>query len=90
VKDERSNMNVDVFGKPRRRGMYLSEIQFATAVTLIEESHSRRQVALILNVNRGTINRAWIRYQIHGIVRRQLYSPRARATSEREDRLIRL
>jgi hypothetical protein len=59
---------------------YLSEIQFATAVTLIEESHSRRQVALILNVNRGTINRAWIRYQIHGIVRRQLYTPRARAT----------
>jgi transposase-like protein len=63
-------MNVDVFGKPRRRGMYLSEIQFATAVTLIEEGHSRRQVALILNVNRGTTNRAWIRYQIHGIVRR--------------------
>jgi transposase len=83
-------MNVDVLGRSRRRRVYLSKIQIARAVTLIEEGHSRRQLARILNVIRAAINRAWIRYQIYGIVRRQPYLPRGRATSERENRLIRL
>jgi transposase len=87
---ERNKMNVDVLGTSRRRRVYLSKIQIARAVTLIEEGHSRRQLARILNVIPAAINRAWIRYQIYGIVRRQPYLPRGRATSEREDRLIRL
>jgi hypothetical protein len=53
-------MNVDVLGTPRRRRVYLSEIQIA----LIEEGRSRRQLSRILN-------RDWIRYQICGVVRRQ-------------------
>jgi hypothetical protein len=60
-------MNVDVLGTPRRRRVYLSEIQIA----LIEEGHSRRQLSRILNVIRAAINRDWIRYQICGVVRRQ-------------------
>jgi hypothetical protein len=48
-------MNVDVLGSPRGRGVYLSEIQIARAVTLIEEDHSRRQIARILNVIRAVI-----------------------------------
>jgi hypothetical protein len=83
-------MNVDVLGRPRRRRVYLSEIQIAKAVTLIEEGHLRRQIARILNVIRAAINKAWIRYQIYGIVRRQPHLLRGRATSEREDHLIRL
>jgi transposase len=87
---ERSNINVDVLGRPRRRRVYLSEIQIARAVTLIEEGHLRRQISRILNVIRAAINRTWLRYQIYAIVRRQPYLPRGRAISRREDRLIRL
>lgn len=83
-------MNVDVLGRPRRRRVYLTEIQISRVITLIQEGHSRRQVARMLNVSRTAINRAWRRYQTHGIVRRQPYPHRARATSQREDRLIRL
>jgi transposase len=83
-------MNVIVLGRPRRRRVYLSEIQIARAITIVEEGHSRRQAAQILNVSRAAIIRACIRYQIYGIVRKQPYAPRARATPEREDRLIRL
>jgi hypothetical protein len=50
-------MNVDGLGGPRRRTVYLSEIQIARAVTLIKEGHSRRQLARILNVIRYAINR---------------------------------
>jgi hypothetical protein len=49
-------VNVDVLGRPRRRRVYLSEIQIAIVVTPFEEGHLRRQVARILNVSRGGIN----------------------------------
>jgi hypothetical protein len=50
-------MNVNVLGRPRRRRVYLPQIQIARPVTLIEEGHSRGQLARILNVIRAAINR---------------------------------
>lgn len=44
----------------------------------------------VLNVRRAAANRAWIRYQIWRVVRKQPYSRRARVTIAREDRLLEL
>lgn len=83
-------MNIDVLGRRVRRRVYLNEIEIARAVTLIEEGYSRRRVAEIMNVSRAAINRAWNRHLIYGIVRRRPYLERQRATTAREDRLLRL
>jgi transposase len=43
------------------------------AVTLIEEGHSRRRVAQMMNVSHSAISRAWIRRLAYGIVQRCPY-----------------
>jgi transposase len=73
---------MDVLGRRRQPRVYLNKIQIARAVTLIEEGHSRRRVAQMMNVSHSAISRAWIRHLAYGIVQRQ------RSTTPREDRLL--
>jgi transposase len=53
---------MDVLGRRRQPRVYLNKIQIARAVTLIEEGHSRRRVAQMMNVSHSAISRAWIRH----------------------------
>jgi LEA14-like dessication related protein len=53
---------MDVLGRRRQPRVYLNNIQIARAVTLIEEGHSRRRVAQMMNVSNSAISRAWIRH----------------------------
>lgn len=51
------------------------------AVKLIEHGYSGNRG--IWNISHAAINRAWMRYQIYEVVRRQSYPSRARATATR-------
>jgi hypothetical protein len=53
---------MEVLGRRRQPRVYLNKIQIARVVTLIEEVHSRRRVAQMMNVNHSAISRAWIRH----------------------------
>jgi transposase len=79
---------MDVLGRRRQPKVYLNKIQIARAVTLIEEGHSRRRVAQMMNVSHSAISRAWIRHLAYGIVQRCPYPQRQRSTTPREDRLL--
>ncbi|XP_074040453.1 uncharacterized protein isoform X1 [Leptinotarsa decemlineata] len=84
-------MKVDVLGRRRIHRVYLNEFLVARAVArAVEVGYSRRRVAQMLNVSHSAVSRAWNRYQIYGIVKRAPYPNRQRATTRREDRLLRL
>jgi IS30 family transposase len=50
---------MEVLGRRRQPRVYLNK---ARVVTLIEEVHSRRRIAQMMNVNHSAISRAWIRH----------------------------
>jgi transposase len=79
---------MDVLGRRTQPRVYLNKIQIARAVALIEEGHSRRRVAQMMNVSHSAISRAWIRHLAYGIVQRCPYPQRQRSTTPREDRLL--
>lgn len=60
------------------------------AITLIQEGHSQRSIALQLGFSRRAIQNAWNRFQETGSVTRRRGSGRIRATTSQEDRYIRL
>jgi transposase len=64
---------MNVLGRRRQPRVYFNKIQIARAVTLIEEGHSRRRVAQMMNVSHSAISRAWIRRLAYGIVQRCPY-----------------
>jgi transposase len=79
---------MDVLGRRQPR-VYLNKIQIARAVTLIEEGHSRRRVAQMMNVSHSVISRTWIRHLAYGILCILCsYPQRQRSTTPREDRLL--
>lgn len=60
------------------------------AVILLQEGESQRTVAIRLRVSRRAIRNVWERYQETGTVARRHGSGRRRATTDHEDRYIRL
>lgn len=84
------NMNIDVLGRRVCHRVHLNENEVSRAVTLIEKGYSRRRVAKIINASGAAINGAWHRYLMYDIVRKRPYPQRQRATTAREDRLLRM
>lgn len=54
--------------------MYLTEIQIAKVITLIQEDHLKRPVTQTLNLSRSAVNKVWIRYQMYGIARSLIHA----------------
>lgn len=68
--------------------MSLTPAQVAQAVLLVEQGHSQRQVATILNVERSNVKYALKRYRETGLYTRRPGSGGVRCTSARDDRFI--
>lgn len=60
------------------------------AVAMLQEGNSQRSVAIRVGVSRRAIRNLWERYQETGSVARRAGTGRTRATTDQEDRYIRL
>lgn len=68
---------------PRCR--YLSEHETVQVVTLLQESHTQRHVANIMNVSQSIISRTYNRYQETGAYHRRKEQGHHRITTPRDD-----
>lgn len=71
-----------------RRHMDLPTV--TRAITLLQEGHSQRSVALQLGFSRRAVQNAWNRFQETGRLTRRRGTGRVRATTAQEDRYVRL
>lgn len=67
---------------------YLSEVEVARMVTLIQEGYSQREVATRMGVSQSVVSRAYTRYQETNRFDRRPGQGRHRVTDPRDDRAI--
>lgn len=80
------NFNLELMAPIR----HLSEREAVRAMTLLEEGYSQRQVARIIGCHHTTIGRTLQRFNETGSNTRRPGQGRPRATTERDDRFLRL